>query len=117
MKFDNTASVDGANNPDGHSNGTTSTVKNGIAKETNGVSTNGAVHNGHLGEDFFGHDRQEVTRLMIQALNDLGYTYTLFLLVTLVMLQTRCPTSLASARNQAMSLSFAKPSCLEIGRK
>jgi hypothetical protein len=97
MKFDNTASIDVADNPDGHSNGNTSTVRNGIAKETNGVSTNGAIHNGDLGEDFFGHDRQEVTRLMIQALNDLGYTYTLFLLVTVVMLQARCPTSLASA--------------------
>lgn len=40
-----------------------------VAIQTNGVS------NGHQAglPSFFGHDREEVTRLLIQSLNDLGY--------------------------------------------
>jgi WD repeat-containing protein 26 len=57
-----------------------SAVKNGITKDsTNGVAssfaTNGAVKNGTpVSDEFFGHSREEVTRLMIQALHDLGYS-------------------------------------------
>jgi WD repeat-containing protein 26 len=57
------------------------TVKNGITKDSaNGVAapfaTNGAVKTGApLSDDFLGHSREEVTRLMIQALHDLGYSY------------------------------------------
>lgn len=82
MKFDNTTSTDLGENPDMHeSNGNAvANTKNGILKEaTNGVSSgfgNGTVRNGsHQSDRFFGHSRQEVTRLMIQALNDLGYSY------------------------------------------
>ena len=82
MKFDNNTSTDAGESPDTHeSNGNTvASTKNGILKETtNGVSSgfgNGAVRNGsHQNDRFFGHSRQEVTRLMIQALNDLGYSY------------------------------------------
>jgi hypothetical protein len=81
MKFENSTSTDVDDSLDvHHMNGNTSTtVKNGVVKEaTNGVSSafgTGAVRNGSRFNDrFFGHSRQEVTRLMIQALNDLGYT-------------------------------------------
>jgi hypothetical protein len=82
MKFENSASQDIADNADLHeSNGSNPNVKNGIVKETtNGVSSsrNGAVRNGaRFSDRFFGHSRQEVTRLMIQALNDLGYSFDL----------------------------------------
>lgn len=82
MKFDNTASTDAGESSEVHeSNGNSvANTKNGIMKETtNGVSSgfgNGAVRNGsHQSDRFFGHSRQEVTRLMIQTLNDLGYSY------------------------------------------
>jgi WD repeat-containing protein 26 len=82
MKFESSTSTDLGESSDLHdSNGTNSgNVKNGIIKEaTNGVSStfvgNGAVKNGsQLSDQFYGHSREEVTRLMIQALNDLGYT-------------------------------------------
>jgi hypothetical protein len=84
MKFEGSTPTDMAESSNLHdSNGTSSqTVKNGIVKETtNGVSSslngNGAaVRNGsRFSDQFFGHSREEVTRLMIQALNDLGYRY------------------------------------------
>jgi hypothetical protein len=82
MKFENSASQDITDNADLHeSNGSNTNVKNGIVKETtNGVSPsrNGAVRNGaRFSDRFFGHSRTEVARLMIQALNDLGYSYDL----------------------------------------
>ena len=81
MKYESSTSTDLGESADLHeSNGTSSTnVKNGIIKETtNGVASsfagNGEVRNGsRLSDQFFGHSREEVTRLMIQALNDLGY--------------------------------------------
>lgn len=59
--------------------GGVSTFANGPS--TNGVSTNGES-NGHTSNklvairpsgNFFGHDREEVTRILIQSLTDLGY--------------------------------------------
>ncbi|KAG8529886.1 uncharacterized protein KY384_005367 [Bacidia gigantensis] len=51
---------------------------NGHSTETNGIETSHA--NGYSpsklkkrSKDFFGHDREEVTRLLIQGLEDLGY--------------------------------------------
>lgn len=80
MKFESSTSDLGEPSDLHESNGTSSgNVKNGIIKEaTNGVSSafasNGAVKNGsQLSDQFFGHSREEVTRLIIQALNDLGY--------------------------------------------
>lgn len=35
--------------------------------------TNGTITNGNHSSSFFGHDRGEVSRLLIQALHDLGY--------------------------------------------
>jgi hypothetical protein len=83
MKFDSSASTEIDQEIDMHDSSRISatTVKNGIAKDsTNGVAlpfaTNGAVKNGSpLSDEFFGHSREEVTRLMIQALHDLGYSY------------------------------------------
>ncbi|KAK5107920.1 hypothetical protein LTR62_000525 [Meristemomyces frigidus] len=55
---------------------------NGSAKssETNGYRTNGQSENGqtavkreHDSTPFFGHDREEVTRILLQSLRDLGY--------------------------------------------
>ncbi|EPS40252.1 hypothetical protein H072_5931 [Dactylellina haptotyla CBS 200.50] len=43
--------------------------RNGKMKAQNGDSAS----NGHLAPDYFGHDREEVTRLIIQSLYDLGY--------------------------------------------
>ena len=81
MKFESSTSTDLGESSDLHeSNGTSSgNIKNGFSKEaTNGVSSsfvgNGAIKNGSRPSDqFFGHSREEVTRLMMQALNDLGY--------------------------------------------
>lgn len=68
-----------------HANGSPSTPhKNGIPAHTNGHSspTNGTVSPRQNGTSksvtkknpsFFGHDREEVTRLLIQGLEDLGY--------------------------------------------
>ena len=83
MKFDSTTSADVDEAPNmTESNGSASpSAKNGILKDaTNGVSSsfagNGAFRNGsHQNDRFFGHSRQEVTRLIIQTLNDLGYSY------------------------------------------
>lgn len=69
-----------------HVNGSLHTAqKNGLSNGTTGHSptTNGADHTHTNGfspskvkvkpRDFFGHDREEVTRLLIQGLEDLGY--------------------------------------------
>ena len=69
-----------------HTNGSSRNLqKNGVGKGTNGykISTNGVEHvqtNGHTlpkpkqrSQSFYGHDREEVTRLLIQGLEDLGY--------------------------------------------
>ncbi|EWC47369.1 hypothetical protein DRE_00337 [Drechslerella stenobrocha 248] len=60
--------------PDGaHPNGTsangTSSLRNGKMKAQNGTSG----FKGQLAPDYFGHDREEVTRLIIQSLYDLNY--------------------------------------------
>jgi hypothetical protein len=81
MKFESSTPIDNNDNAGLHEpNGTSvNTLKNGIVKEsTNGVSSpllgNGALRNDSpLDDHFFGHSREEVTRLMIQTLNDLGY--------------------------------------------
>ena len=82
MKFESSTPTDMAESPNLHdSNGTGSqSVKNGILKETtNGVSSslngNGTTvrNSARFSDQFFGHSREEVTRLIIQALNDLGY--------------------------------------------
>ena len=81
MKPNSSASTEVDPEPDMHQQSRISntTVKNGIAKDsTNGVAspftTNGAIKNGTpVSDEFFGHSREEVTRLMIQALRDLGY--------------------------------------------
>lgn len=75
-----------SNGPQYHANGSSPTTqKNGISTSTNGHSspTNGhsSPHqNGfstsiarRTSSNFYGHDREEVTRLLIQGLGDLGY--------------------------------------------
>ncbi|KAL6722022.1 hypothetical protein ACLMJK_001127 [Lecanora helva] len=71
--------------PHSHTNGSSSQGhKNGASPPTNGHSsdTNGTVSPTRRGVSktsskyqptFFGHDREEVTRLLIQGLDDLGY--------------------------------------------
>lgn len=77
-------------NPNGthtYTNGSSQiSQKNGFHDRTNGheVHTNGVGHahaNGYpnaklkaRSRDYFGHDREEVTRLLMQGLEDLGYT-------------------------------------------
>ena len=75
-----------SNGPQYHANGSSPTTqKNGIATSTNGHSspTNGhsSPHQNGFStsiartksSSFYGHDREEVTRLLIQGLGDLGY--------------------------------------------
>lgn len=75
-----------SNGPQYHANGSSPTIrKNGISTSTNGHSspTNGhsSPHQNGFStsrarsksSDFYGHDREEVTRLLIQGLGDLGY--------------------------------------------
>lgn len=75
-----------SNGPQHHANGSSPTTqKNGISTSTNGHSS---PTNGHSSQhqngfstsiarskssSFYGHDREEVTRLLIQGLGDLGY--------------------------------------------
>ncbi|KAI0598083.1 WD40-repeat-containing domain protein [Biscogniauxia sp. FL1348] len=49
---------------------TAATSANGTHKP--GASTNGSSKP-RISEDYFGHDREEVTRILIQALSDMGY--------------------------------------------
>jgi WD repeat-containing protein 26 len=73
-----------SNNPgsSGLSNGSHSALnKNGVngsghATVSNGVSphTNGSSHNPTPRPTYHGHDREEVARIMIQSLKDMGYT-------------------------------------------
>ena len=69
-----------------------SEISNGLAKVTNGSSRNGVDSNGGLFEEhtngnivpntqqpqgpWFGHDREEVTRILVQALHNMGYQAT-----------------------------------------
>ena len=75
-----------SNGPQYHANGASPTThKNGVPTSTNGHSspTNGhsSPHQNGFStsiarpksSDFYGHDREEVTRLLIQGLGDLGY--------------------------------------------
>jgi hypothetical protein len=50
-------------------NGSTHVKNGGLVSHTNGSSPNTQ----NLRTDFFGHDREEVTRILIQGLSDLGY--------------------------------------------
>ena len=129
MKFEGSATPERAASPElREANGSGSAiVKNGIVKETNGVSSssrNGTTTNGSRFSDvFFGHSRQEVTRLMIQAMNDLGYTY-----VTFVFLFASCmlmisgellrhyPENLDLAQNHRTSPTFETLSYRETGK-
>jgi len=74
-----------SNGPQSHAKGSSPTAhKNGVTAPANGHSppTNGTVSPHQNGSSkfiakrnasFFGHSREEVTRLLIQGLNDLGY--------------------------------------------
>ena len=74
-----------SNGPQHHANGSSpKATKNGTSISTNGHSspsngTRSPTQNGFSKSDarkqvgYFGHDREEVTRLMIQGLEDLGY--------------------------------------------
>ncbi|KAK3327676.1 WD domain-containing protein [Cercophora scortea] len=63
------------------SNGAHGVVANGSSNGTHKASVNGSSQNGkeaahisHASQSkYFGHDREEVTRLLIQALTDMGY--------------------------------------------
>lgn len=61
----------------GSSHNGSSPQTNGSAKsETNGYHTNGHMDGAVAArnkEPFFGHDREEVTRILLQSLSDLGY--------------------------------------------
>ncbi|TKA24641.1 hypothetical protein B0A50_06401 [Salinomyces thailandicus] len=59
---------------------TNGSSQNGSSPQTNGSAksgeTNGYHTNGHVEPNvtpFFGHDREEVTRILLQSLSDLGY--------------------------------------------
>ncbi|KAF3927668.1 Beta-TrCP [Orbilia brochopaga] len=57
--------------PNGVSANGGSSLRNGKMKAQN--ESSGTVNNGQLAPNYFGHDREEVTRLIIQSLYDLGY--------------------------------------------
>jgi hypothetical protein len=83
MRLDSNSSS--SNGTQSHTNGLSPTTqKNGAAAPTNGHAspTNGTASPRQNGSSkavtkkkgsFFGHDREEVTRLLIQGLDDLGY--------------------------------------------
>lgn len=56
-------------------NGSSPHTNGSVKSETNGYHTNGHVEGAvaRNKEPFFGHDREEVTRILLQSLSDLGY--------------------------------------------
>jgi hypothetical protein len=77
-----TSSSNGTSRPFSNGSGTSPLHKAAVSNSTNGmrkpaVGTNGSSStNGQGGKSqpsYFGHDRGEVTRILIQALTDLGY--------------------------------------------
>lgn len=57
-------------------NGSSPLTNGSVKSETNGYHTNGHSDNAikvQNKEPFFGHDREEVTRILLQSLSDLGY--------------------------------------------
>jgi hypothetical protein len=80
MRLDNDASKRSHSPAQSYTNGSRaplSKVANGDShrNETNGSYTNGSsvASLKALSSPFFGHDREEVTRILIQSLSDLGY--------------------------------------------
>ncbi|KAF2727694.1 WD40 repeat-like protein [Polyplosphaeria fusca] len=76
MRLENDASLQRSPSPQNFTNGSRSgKVANGDSRQTNGSFANGAsVPNGSaLPATFYGHDREEITRILIQSLTDLGY--------------------------------------------
>ncbi|KAF2021181.1 glycoside hydrolase family 1 protein [Aaosphaeria arxii CBS 175.79] len=83
MRLDNDASNPSSSPSRKHTNGSSRSPgpRASLAKVANGDThgkseTNGASHsNGAtLSKEYFGHDREEVTRILIQSLTDLGYS-------------------------------------------
>lgn len=75
-----TSNSNGISRPFSNGSGASPLHKAAISNSANGrsaVAMNGPTTNGHSGgkqrPSYFGHDREEVTRLLIQALSDLGY--------------------------------------------
>lgn len=57
-------------------NGSSPQTNGSVKSDTNGYHTNGHTENAVVvrnKEPFFGHDREEVTRILLQSLSDLGY--------------------------------------------
>ncbi|KAH8702015.1 WD domain protein [Talaromyces proteolyticus] len=84
MRPDGTSSATRANGRSDTSNGlvTSPRSKTGMASSLNGkasghingkAATNGSLKSPVLPPTYFGHDREEVTRILIQSLYDLGY--------------------------------------------
>lgn len=66
-----------------HANGASKNGFEGNGTETNGYHGNGVITRSRAPLDtspFYGHDREEVTRLILQSLSDLGYASTAKLL-------------------------------------
>lgn len=83
MRFDGEGSnSNGASRSFSNGTGASPLHKAAISNLTNGSrkhsTTNGSSYtNGHSGKPrptYYGHDREEVTRILIQALSDLGYS-------------------------------------------
>lgn len=58
-------------------NGSSPQTNGSVKSETNGYHTNGHVEETVVvrsNEPFFGHNREEVTRILLQSLSDLGYS-------------------------------------------
>lgn len=80
------SNTNGASRPFSNGSSASALHKTVISNSSNGIhkpstAMNGSSHaNGHSIEDrnlqpsYFGHDREEVTRILLQALSDLGYT-------------------------------------------
>ena len=105
----------------------TTNNKNGIKNDsTNGIAspfaTNGAIKNGTpVSDEFFGHSREEVSRLMIQALRDLGYPYSRFPARNFTnstdTLPERSQKNRVSILSRWMSPNFAMPSLQVLGQR
>ena len=80
-----TSNSNGTSRPFAHGSGASSLHKTAVSNSTNGTCRSPAAMNGSSNTNghssleskprpgYFGHDREEVTRILIQALTDLGY--------------------------------------------
>lgn len=116
-----TRHTNGSSSLNGSSPHTNGATKNGFDEngtETNGYHGNGVLTHTRVPQDtspFYGHDREEVTRLILQSLSDLGYASTAKLLSAESGYELEIP-SVAAFRRAVLHGEFEKAEELLFGQ-